>query len=79
MMEPASLETGVKVVPTTPDATVKELASALERLAESPMLRSQMGWAARERIRRHYEWEGKAALMTKLYESVAFPVGEGTA
>jgi glycosyltransferase involved in cell wall biosynthesis len=71
-------QTGVKVVPTTPDATVKDLASALRRLAESPMLRSQMGWAARERIRRHYEWEGKAAVMTKLYESVAFQAGKGT-
>jgi glycosyltransferase involved in cell wall biosynthesis len=71
-------ETGFKVMATTPDATVKELAEALLRLAESPMLRSQMGWAARERIRRHFEWEGKAAVLTKLYDIAAFQSGEGT-
>ena len=70
-------ETGFKVKPTAPDATVKELANALQRLAESPMLRSQMGWAARERIRRHFEWEGKAAVLTKLYDIAAFRAGEG--
>src|ERR1700677_4079861 len=60
--------TGIKVAPTTPEATVAELAAAMVRLASDPDLCSSMGRAARLSVEEHFDWDRKGEFMAQVYE-----------
>jgi glycosyltransferase involved in cell wall biosynthesis len=59
--------TGLVVPPRDTDAT----AAAIERLVLDPALRSMMGRAGRERVRRLYDWDDNVRQMIGIYQSVA--------
>jgi glycosyltransferase involved in cell wall biosynthesis len=63
-------ETGIRVPAVSPEQVVTDLSAAIERLAKDPTLRVSMGNAARQRVREHFDWDQKGALMMSLYESV---------
>jgi glycosyltransferase involved in cell wall biosynthesis len=51
--------TGIKVPAREPEQTVRDLATALTRLAADPVLRARLGFAARQRVQEHFTWDGK--------------------
>lgn len=61
---------GIRVPVTTPSEYPRQIARAIERLAEDSILRRHMGTAAREQIRSTYLWEKKAERMATIYEDV---------
>ena len=63
-------ECGIKVTPTNPEQTVKELASALKELAHDPDLRRIMGEAGRRRAEQLYTWDKKGEFIKAIYKSV---------
>lgn len=70
-------DSGIKVLATSPEQVVSDLADAMMQLAEDPDLRIRLGVAARQRVREHFDWTGKGLVMTKLYASLS-TVEEGT-
>jgi glycosyltransferase involved in cell wall biosynthesis len=58
--------TGIVVPPRDPDMT----AQAIERLVVDRNLRTQMGNAGRERVRRLYNWDDNVKQMIKIYNEV---------
>jgi glycosyltransferase involved in cell wall biosynthesis len=60
--------TGIKVTPSTPEATVAELAAAMVRLASDPGLCSNMGRAARRSVEEDFDWDRKGEFMAQVYE-----------
>jgi glycosyltransferase involved in cell wall biosynthesis len=63
-------ECGIKVKPTTPEQTIKELSEAIMLLANDPDLRRKMGEAGRKRVEEFYTWEKKGEFIQKLYREV---------
>lgn len=59
--------TGIVVLPRDVAAT----AAAIERLACDPALRSRMGRAGRERVRRLYDWQDNVAQMMDIYAALS--------
>jgi glycosyltransferase involved in cell wall biosynthesis len=59
---------GIKVAPSTPEATVAELAAAMVKLASDPDLCSSMGRAARLSVEEHFDWDRKGEFMAQIYE-----------
>lgn len=62
---------GIKITPTTPDATMNNLANAIEKLILNKNLRRNMGQAAIERINNHFDWDHKAKLLNKIYSEIS--------
>ncbi|MBV9771593.1 MAG: glycosyltransferase family 4 protein [Bryobacterales bacterium] len=50
-------ETGFRIPADDPESAVLEIAAVLQRLAENPELRINMGASARGHIREHFTWE----------------------
>lgn len=50
---------GILVEPASKEGFVKGLTDAMLKLTQSPELRPSMGCAGRERVRQHFDWEGK--------------------
>ncbi|MEW6587446.1 MAG: glycosyltransferase family 4 protein, partial [Nitrospirota bacterium] len=63
-------ECGIKVKPSNPEQTIKDLSDALLKLANDPELRKRMGAAGRKRVVEHYTWERKGEFIKKVYEEV---------
>jgi glycosyltransferase involved in cell wall biosynthesis len=63
-------ECGIKLVPTSPSETVRNLADALERLYLSEDLRIKLGQAARERVEREYHWDKLGDRLMTLYQPI---------
>jgi glycosyltransferase involved in cell wall biosynthesis len=63
-------ECGIKLVPTSPSDTVRNLADALERLYLSEDLRIKLGQAARERVEREYHWDKLGDRLMALYQPI---------
>jgi glycosyltransferase involved in cell wall biosynthesis len=61
-----TLETGIKIPAVCPEQVVRDLAEALCRLANNPMLCSSLGHAARVRVKTDFIWDKKG---TKLADS----------
>jgi glycosyltransferase involved in cell wall biosynthesis len=61
---------GIRIKPESPNQVVKELASALGRLAKHPQLRRQMGENAVNRIKQTYSWNIKGDEINHIYEKV---------
>ncbi len=67
---------GIKIAPSTPEATADRLAEALERLAADPALRRDLGRAARARVEDFYLYDREGERMMEIYR---FAWGEGEA
>ena len=61
-------ECGIKITPSSPEATVHELAQALERLYLDHELRSRLGEAARERAEQNYHWVKLGDRLNEIYQ-----------
>lgn len=61
---------GFRVTTSDREALVSGIAHAVDRLAESDQLRSQMGFAARARAVEHFGWSDKLRRIDNLYERV---------
>jgi glycosyltransferase involved in cell wall biosynthesis len=61
---------GVLVEPHDREAVISGFAKAMEELALQPDRRARMGRAGQDKIRRHYDWERKAAAMLEIYQRV---------
>jgi glycosyltransferase involved in cell wall biosynthesis len=63
-------ETGIKVPAILPEQVERDLASAMERLANDPNLRKRMGESARQRVRENFYWDRKGDFINELYRGV---------
>jgi glycosyltransferase involved in cell wall biosynthesis len=68
---------GIVIPPESPAQVIRELASALERLAASPDLRRRMGEAGRRRVDEMYSWETLAEEMRAIYREVVVDGRDG--
>lgn len=64
-------ESGIKVTALLPEQTVRELATAMRRLAEDSDLRQRMGEAARRKVQNVFSWKGKIAAISDIYEEIS--------
>lgn len=62
-------QTGIKILPISPDQVVRDLATAMTRLASEPEFCRRLGQEGRRRIAEHFDWETKADFMSRIYES----------
>jgi len=60
-------ETGIRVNVRSPREVIRDMASALLRLADDPELRDSMGEAGRRRVQEKYLWDRKASVANSLY------------
>jgi glycosyltransferase involved in cell wall biosynthesis len=63
-------ETGIKVSAITPKQALVDLAAALVRLAEKPVLRAHLGEAGRRRVEAHYRWDKYGDHLNEIYKRV---------
>ena len=63
-------ECGIKVKVEHLNQIVQDLSDAIYRLAKEPLLRRNMGEAAKQRIREAYDWDRKGEQIERLYELV---------
>lgn len=68
--EIVSDDCGLRVQPGSPEQMVQDLASALKKLAEDKELRLRMGRAARERVRKMFDWNTKGEFLKELYNKI---------
>lgn len=59
---------GILVEPNSRESFVQGLTEAMLKLAQSPELRQSMGFAGRERVRQHFDWERKVDRMMEIYQ-----------
>ena len=64
-------ETGVKVGASNPEQVLHDLSFAMQRLAEDPNLRQQMGKTGLKRVNEHFLWDKKAEYFSSLYLQLA--------
>jgi glycosyltransferase involved in cell wall biosynthesis len=65
---------GILVPPTSPDAFIRGLTGAIERLDSSPGLRLEMGRAALRRVAA-FDWEAKVDRILEVYRQVVYAEG----
>jgi len=63
-------ETGIKVLPLSPEQAVRDLAAAMLKLATDPDLRARMGKAGRQRIQDDFSCDKKGDLINQMYLTV---------
>lgn len=63
-------ETGFKVPALSPEQVVTDLAEALRRLAQDPVLRARLGKAARARVVEYFGWDKKGEWIREVYGEV---------
>jgi glycosyltransferase involved in cell wall biosynthesis len=66
---------GFKIPARNPDQASRDIATAMQQLAQDEGLRQRLGRSARERVNRDFAWSSKAALLNTIYERVA---GDGS-
>lgn len=59
---------GILIEPMNRAALVNGLKDAIQKLAQSPELRWQMGRAGQERVRQHFDWERKIDRILEIYQ-----------
>ncbi len=59
---------GILIEPTSREGLVKGFIEAMQKLAEQPQLRSQLGEAGKERVRQHFDWERKIDRILEIYD-----------
>jgi glycosyltransferase involved in cell wall biosynthesis len=68
-------ECGILVDPSSPEAFVAGLSSAMIALADNPALRARLGRAGRERVVREFDWEQKVDRILEIYSGMVQRVG----
>lgn len=63
-------ETGIKIAALSPQQVVGALAKAMDQLARDPLLREQLGTAARERVVQYFSWAQKKEPINRMYSSL---------
>jgi glycosyltransferase involved in cell wall biosynthesis len=63
-------ETGFKIPAHTPEQVIRDMAKAMQTLAENPELRCKMGEAGRKRVQEHFSWEKKGEFIDRIYREV---------
>jgi glycosyltransferase involved in cell wall biosynthesis len=63
-------DTGFLIPATTPQATVRGIASAMRSLANDDMLRSRLGQNGLQRAREVFTWEKRGRLVSDHYEKL---------
>ncbi|MBW4459929.1 MAG: glycosyltransferase [Nodosilinea sp. WJT8-NPBG4] len=63
-------ETGIKVSATSPSQTIRELATAMEKLAYVPDMGQQMGAAGQRRVQQFFSWEAKGLELSQQYAAL---------
>ncbi len=71
-------QTGIKVPAISPEQAVRDLATALLRLAQDPDTKVRMGEASRRRVEEHFAWASKGDRLHQIYEG-AMTLAEGQA
>ena len=61
-------ECGIKITPSSPENTVREMAATLERLYQDKELRRRMGQAARKRGEECYHWDRLGEHLQEIYQ-----------
>ncbi len=61
---------GIRIPVTDPDTYARDIASAIEALADDPKKRQEMGMAGRRRLEREGLWPVKARALVQIYQSV---------
>ncbi|MEM6752404.1 MAG: glycosyltransferase family 4 protein [Cyanobacteria bacterium P01_C01_bin.38] len=59
---------GILIEPTSKVALVNGLINAMQKLAQEPQLRLQLGEAAKERVRQYFDWERKIDRILEIYD-----------
>jgi glycosyltransferase involved in cell wall biosynthesis len=60
-------ETGIKVLATSPEQVVEDLATAMSQLASDPLVRERLGTSGWRRVRESLMWDKKGDLMYEMY------------
>jgi glycosyltransferase involved in cell wall biosynthesis len=66
-------ECGIKIEPSSPEATTTALADAIESLYSDPKLLADLGKAAHEKAAQMYAWEHLGERLMKIYNPVLDP------
>jgi glycosyltransferase involved in cell wall biosynthesis len=69
-------ETGIKVPAISPEQAVRDLATAMLRLAQDPGAKVRMGEASRQRVEEHFAWTSQGERMHQIYTGIVMPVGD---
>jgi len=65
-------KTGFKVDATNPEQAIQDMAAAMQKLAQNPDLRVQMGQAGRQLVHKEFSWKVVGERLNRLYELTAF-------
>jgi glycosyltransferase involved in cell wall biosynthesis len=64
-----SEQSGIKVSADSPKQAVRELAVAMEQLAQDPVRRHCLGKGARKRVQKYFSWDSKREWVNSVYSS----------
>jgi glycosyltransferase involved in cell wall biosynthesis len=67
-----SEQSGIKVPAGSPRQAVRDLAVAMEQLAQDPIRRHCLGKGARERVQKHFSWDSKSEWVKRMYSSKTY-------
>ncbi len=70
-------ETGIKIVATSPEQAIADLARAMSRLASDPLVRERLGKSGWKRVRESLMWDKKGDLISAMYSRVV-PLARGS-
>ena len=66
-------QSGMKIAATSPECSVEEMATALERLYLDQDLRDDMGNAARHRAELVFHWDRTGDRLEEIYQRITDP------
>jgi glycosyltransferase involved in cell wall biosynthesis len=67
-------ETGIKVLATSPEQVIADLARAMSQLAGDPIVRERLGKSGWKRVRESLMWDKKGDLISAMYSQAIPPV-----
>jgi len=65
-------KTGFKVDATNPEQAIQDMAAAMQKLAQNPDLRVQMGQAGRQLVHKEFSWKLVGECLNTLFDLTAF-------
>lgn len=69
-------ENGIKVLATSPEQVIADLATAMSQLASDPLVRERLGKSGWKRVRESLMWDKKGDLISAMYSRVV-PLARG--